>query len=99
MKYKFLSDPTLEKNLDFIGLSETRKRDCSKSFLNNLRAGKDFLWHIKPPRGRSGAIFLGTNLLTFDIGEIEEGEYFVKFKVRNKEDGFQCLLVVVYGAA
>ena len=99
MKYKFLSDLTLEKNLGFIGVSETGKRDCSKSFLNNLCVGNDFLWHIKPRRGRSGGIFLGVNLLTFDIGEIEEGEYFVKFRVRNKEDGFQCLLVMVYRAA
>ena len=42
---------------------------------------------------------LGINLLTFDIGEIEEGEFFVKFKIRNKDDGFQWLLVSVYGAA
>jgi len=44
-------------------------------------------------------MLLGINLLTFDIGEIEEGEFFVKFKIRNKDDGFQWLLVSVYGAA
>ena len=42
---------------------------------------------------------LRINLLTFDIGEIEEGEFFIKFKIRNKDDGFQWLLVSVYGAA
>ena len=42
---------------------------------------------------------LRINLLTFDIGEIEEGDFFVKFKIRNKDDGFQWLLVSVYGAA
>ncbi|KAJ1295357.1 hypothetical protein BS78_01G217600 [Paspalum vaginatum] len=42
---------------------------------------------------------MGLNLMTFDIGEIEEGDFFVKFKVRNKADGFQWLLVSVYGPA
>ena len=49
--------------------------------------------------GRFEGMLLGINLLTFDIGEIEEGEFFVKFKIRNKDDGFQWLLVSVYGAA
>ena len=29
------------------------------------------------PRGRSGGMILGIHLLTFDIGEIEEGEFFL----------------------
>ena len=98
-KFKFLSDLTLENNLDFIALSETGRGDCTQVFLKNLCGGKDFLWHVKPPRGRSEGMLLGINLLTFDIGEIEEGEFFVKFKIRNKDDGFQWLLVSVYGAA
>ena len=38
------------------------------------------------------------NLLVFDIGEIE-GDFFVCFKIRNKEDDFIWNLVSVYGAA
>lgn len=53
----------------------------------------------KPPQGRSGGMLVGVNLLTCDIGETEEGEFFVRFKVRNKEDGFVSNLVSVYGAA
>ena len=97
-KFKFLSDLTLENNLDFIALSEMGRGDCTQVFLKNLCGGKDFLWHVKPPRGKSGGMLLGINLLRFDIGEIE-GEFFVKFKIRNKDDGFQWLLVSVYGAA
>ncbi|WVZ85936.1 hypothetical protein U9M48_032792 [Paspalum notatum var. saurae] len=44
-------------------------------------------------------MLVGVNLVSFDIGEIEEGDFFVKFKLRNKEDGFQWVLVSVYGAA
>ena len=42
---------------------------------------------------------MGINLTTFDIGEIEEGDFFFKIKVRNKSDAFQWLLVSVYGPA
>lgn len=83
-KHKFLNDLNKEKGLDFIALSETGRSTFSDSFLNNLCAGKDFLWHCKPPIGRSGGMLLGVNLMTFDIGEIEEGDNFVRFKVRNK---------------
>lgn len=98
-KYQFLSDLTKEKGLDFMALSEIGRRAFSDSFLKNLCAGKEFLWHTKPPRGRSGGMLVGINLGTFDVGEIEEGEYFVRFRIRNKEDGFQWNLVSVYGAA
>jgi hypothetical protein len=44
-------------------------------------------------------MLVGINLLTFDVGEIEEGDYFVRFKIRNKEDNFKWNLVSVYGVA
>jgi len=64
-------------------------RRLSQFFLKNLVGGKDFLWHCKPPHGRSGGIH----------EEVEEGDFFIKFKLRNKQDGFQWFLVsAVYGA-
>jgi hypothetical protein len=71
-----------------VALSETRRTDFSQIFLKNLCGGNKFLWHCKPPHGRSGGMFVGVNILTFDIGEIKEEDYFVKFKIRNKIDGF-----------
>jgi hypothetical protein len=56
------------------------------------------LWHIKPPKGRSGGMVVGVNLLMYDIGEIEEGEFLVRFKLRNRDDDFKWNLVSVYGA-
>jgi hypothetical protein len=44
--------------------------------LNTICAGKDFIWHCMAPHGRSGGMILGIQLLTFDIGEIEEGDFF-----------------------
>ena len=98
-KYRFLSDLTKEKNLDFIALSETGRANFPQSTLNNICAGRDFIWHCMAPRGRSGGMILGIHLLTFDIGEIEEGEFFIRFKVRHREDDFKFNLISVYGPA
>jgi hypothetical protein len=51
------------------------------------------------PHDRSGGIILGINLDVFDIGGIDEGGFYVKFLLRNKEDGFKWVLIAVYGAA
>ena len=74
-KYRFLSDLTKEKDLDFIALSETGRANFPQSTLNNICAGRDFLWHYMAPRGRSDGMILGINPLTFDIGQIEEGYF------------------------
>jgi hypothetical protein len=51
--------------------------------------GKIFLWHCKEPKGRSGGILLGIDLDVFDIGAIDEGEYYVKFHLCNKDNYFK----------
>jgi hypothetical protein len=78
---------------------ETGKDDFSNSCLKNICGGRDFLWHWTRPRGRSGGILLGVNLEVFNLSSIDEGDFYVKFHVRNKVDGFQWILVAVYGAA
>ena len=51
------------------------------------------------PRGRSGGMILGINLLSFDVGEIEEGDFFILFKVRLRESDFKFNLISIYGPA
>lgn len=67
--------------------------------LNHFCGEKDFFWNWTSPRGQSGGILFGVNLQTFDIGEITLGDYHIRFNVRNKEDGFEWVLIAVYGAA
>jgi len=55
-KHRSVSDMVREKDLHFVALLEIGKRDCSQFFLKNLVGGKDFLWHCKPPHGRSGGM-------------------------------------------
>jgi hypothetical protein len=69
-KYRFLFYLTKEKNLDFIALSETGRANFLQSTLNNICAGM-------APRGRSYGMILGIDLLSLDIGEIEEGNFFI----------------------
>ena len=60
--------------------------------------GKNFLWHWTEPHGRLGGILVGVNLDELEISSIEDGDYFVKFRLRCKKDSFQWVLVAVYGA-
>ena len=43
-------------------------------------------------------MLLGINLVIFDIGEIEEGDFSIRFKMQHKEDDFKFNLISVYGS-
>lgn len=49
--------------------------------------------------GRSGGILLGADLNHFDIGAIDEGDFYAKFLLRDKSNGFKFMLYMVYGSA
>ena len=84
-KIKFLADIAKEKSLDFIALLETGKKDFSPAGLNGLFNGRNFVWHWTEPHGRSGGILVGVNLEELEIGGIEDGDYFVKFRLKSKK--------------
>jgi hypothetical protein len=98
-KQKHISELTKEHNLNFIALSETGWSEFMPRFLKKLCAGRDYLWHSMAPKGRYGEMLLGIDLQVFDIGAIDEGEYYVKFHLCNKSDSFKWVLAVVYGPA
>jgi hypothetical protein len=83
---------TKENNLNFIAISEIERSDFTPRFLKNL-------WNLKSPNGRSGGMLLGVDLQFFGTGEIDEGDYYIKFHLCNKSDYFKWALVVVYGPA
>ena len=87
-KYRFLSEISKEESLDFIALLETRRKHFSDICLDTFCGGRQFFWHWSEPRGRSGGILLGINLDVFDIGSVVEGDFYIKFTLRNKDDGF-----------
>jgi hypothetical protein len=99
MKHRFVSNLSKEQILPFIAISETVRKSFYDSFVRNHNGGRNFIWNTKEPIGRSGAILLGVDFDVFDIGAIDEGEFYVKFKVCNKSDRFKWALAVVYGLA
>ncbi|KAL5675545.1 hypothetical protein ACJX0J_011676 [Zea mays] len=56
-----------EQNLSFIAISETVKRS-------------NFIWHTKEPSGHSGGILMGIDMDIYDIGAIDEGDFYTIFK-------------------
>jgi hypothetical protein len=97
-KTRFLRETSKEQHLSFIALLETGKKDFSQDSLNNFSGGRNFVWHLTVPHGRSGGISLGVNLDVLDVGSIDDGDFFVKFRLRDRKSDFKWVLVVVYGA-
>jgi hypothetical protein len=42
---------------------------------------------------------MGVNIDLMDVGGVEDRDFFVKFRVRDRKSDFKWVLVVVYGAA
>jgi hypothetical protein len=87
------------RGLSDLALLETGKKDYSKAILNKICASQNYFWHWTTPHGRSGGMLLGINLDTYDIGGVDEGDFYIKFHLRNIKVDFRWILVAVYGAA
>jgi exonuclease III len=98
-KHLFVKEAIREHRLDFIALLETGRSNFSKSFLNSLAGMADFAWFCLPPCGRSGGILVGINISTLTVKSVDNGDFCVKFTLRSKLDGFEWILVSLYGAA
>jgi hypothetical protein len=51
------------------------------------------------PSGKVGGILLGVNIDSMDVGGVEDGDFFVKFRVGDRKSDFKWVLVAVYSAA
>jgi exonuclease III len=98
-KTRFLFDLTKEQQLDFIALLETKKSDYTTPELSHLCTNKTFCLSWAPPNGCSGGILVGVNSEKFTIQNFVHGNFHVKFKLQNKYDNFEWILIAVYGAA
>ena len=81
-KHRYLKDLVKAEQIDFIALIETGRDQFPNGTLKKLSGGKEFIWHCMAPHGRSGGILLGVDLTVFDIGSIDEGDFYVKFTLR-----------------
>jgi hypothetical protein len=60
---------------------------------------KGFLLVFLPPQGRSGGILVGININTLKVNNVVNGDFCVKLSLKSKFEGFEWVLVPVYGAA
>jgi hypothetical protein len=97
-KHRFLAELVREEQINFITLSETGRESFSDHVLKILCVGRDFLWHAMALHGRSRGILLGVDLSVFDIGAIDEGDFYVKFTLRYKSTDFKFVLYSIYGS-
>jgi len=89
-KPRFLHDVSIEHDLDFIALLETLKKRYSEVDLNSYCGGRDFFfWQWCAPKGRSGGILLGVNLLTLEVLNTSFGEFSIKMHLKNRSGGFK----------
>jgi hypothetical protein len=95
----FVKEAIREHKLDFIALLETGRSNFSIPFLNQLAGGNNFSWFCLPPHGRSGGILVGINSDTLQVLKVSTGDFCVKLHIKCKRDGFEWILVPVYGAA
>jgi hypothetical protein len=98
-KHRFLDELVREEQINFIALSEIGRESFPDHVLKNLCVGRDFLWHAMAPHGRSGGILFGVDLSVFDIGAIDEEDFYVKFTLRYKSTDFKFVLYSIYGPA
>jgi hypothetical protein len=95
-KPRFLFDSMIEHQLDFIALLEKKKSNFNINELAHFYANKNY-W--SPPNGRSRGILVGLNKDRIEVLDIIHSNFALKFKLWNKEDSFEWILLAVYGAA
>ncbi|XP_024310192.1 uncharacterized protein LOC112268600 [Brachypodium distachyon] len=98
-KHRLIQENIHEQQLDFIALFETGRSNFTGPFLKHLASGLAYEWYVLPPHGRSGGILVGFNTINLQVKRVDTGDYCIKFHLRSKFDGFEWVLVPVYGAA
>jgi hypothetical protein len=98
VKHSFVHETIKEHKFDFFAL-ETGHGNFSAPFLRHLLSGLDFIWYCLPPQGRSGGILVGINASTLQVNNVVQGNHCVNLNLKNKANGFEWALILVYGAA
>ena len=78
-----LRDYMREEDVDIVGLQETIRQDFSIPELQGLSRHK-FVWHWLPANGHSGGILLGVKDDTFEVDDMDRGEFFVSMSLTHR---------------
>ncbi|XP_073351784.1 uncharacterized protein [Aegilops tauschii subsp. strangulata] len=90
-----------DEHIDIIAIQETLRTDFSLPELERLSPHL-FAWHWLPSSGtmgHSGGILLGVKDATFEVGGMDQGEFFVSMELFERALNFKWEVVIVYGPA
>ena len=101
-------------NLEYLGLKRRQgNKSCQTSlpcwrqggliffvpFLKQFSTAFDFARFCLPPCGKYGGTLVRITMITLQLKNIDTGGYCVTFCVKSKNDGFESVLVPIYGGA
>ena len=73
-----------EEEVDIVGIQETIKQDFSIHELQGLSSHK-FAWQWLLANGHSGGILLGVKKDTFEVDDMDRGEFFVSMSLTRRQ--------------
>jgi exonuclease III len=88
-----------KKNIDVIFLQETIKQSFTNQELRSIEPGETFHWSWVSASGHSGGLLLGFRDSMFEVGLIEQGQFFNSAVVLHRASKVIFEYVGVYGPA
>jgi hypothetical protein len=85
-----------QENMDIVWLQETIKESFLLHELEGLSRHK-FAWHWVPASGHSGGILLGMKEDTFEVDDMDHGEFFVSMALTHRRSNLIWEVIIVYG--
>jgi hypothetical protein len=83
--------------MDIIFLQETMRQDFTDQELRSLVSGDLFHWHWRAAVGRSGGMLLGICDDSFEVGAIDQGNFFLSASLFHRETKFKFEFIVFMG--
>lgn len=90
-----LRDYLRPEDIDIVGLQETIRQDFSIPELQGLSRHR-FVWHWLPANGHSGGILLGVKEDTFEVEDMDQGEFFVSMLLTHKRSNLRWEIIIVF---
>jgi hypothetical protein len=85
-----------QESIDIVGLHETIKESFLLHELKGLSRNK-FAWHWAPALGHSSGIHLGVKEDTFEVEDMDHGEFFVSMALTHRHSNLSWEVIIVYG--
>ena len=90
-----------DEHIDIVAIQETMHSEFSLPELDRLSSHL-FAWHwltSSGSAGHSGGILLGVKDATFEVGSMDQGEFFVSMELFERALNFKWEAIIVYGPA